>query len=122
MSILLVAPGLIVAAYTSDAAIHDMAITLIRLAALFIAVDAVQVTTTFALRAYKDTRFPFVVLCSAYWLVTLPLGYTLGFIVAQDPLEGTMGFWKSMIAGIALTAVVLGFRLLKTLQKPLPAH
>ena len=120
MTVLLSAPGLIVAAYTNDAAIHDMAITLIRLAALFIAVDAVQVTTTFALRAYKDTRFPFIVLCSAYWLVTLPLGYVLGFIVTQDPLQGTMGFWKGMIVGIALTAVVLGARLLKTLQKPLP--
>ena len=120
MTVLLSVPGLIVAAYTDDAAIHDMAITLIRLAALFIAVDAVQVTTTFALRAYKDTRFPFIVLCSAYWLVTLPLGYVLGFIVTQDPLQGTMGFWKGMIVGIALTAVVLGARLLKTLQKPLP--
>lgn len=122
MTILLSVPELIVAAYTDDAAIHEMAITLIRLAALFIAVDAVQVITTFSLRAYKDTRFPFVVLCFAYWLVTLPLGYTLGFIVAQDPLEGTIGFWKSMIAGIALSTVILGFRLLKTLQKPLPTH
>jgi MATE family multidrug resistance protein len=122
MTVLLSVPELIVAAYTDDDAIHDMAITLIRLAALFIAVDAVQVTTTFALRAYKDTRFPFIVLCSAYWLVTLPLGYVLGFIVTQDPLQGTMGFWKGMIVGIALTAVVLGVRLLKTLRKPLPVR
>lgn len=118
--ILLSLPGVIIAAYTDDAAIHGMAITLIRLAALFIALDAVQITTTFSLRAYKDTRFPFFVLCSTYWFVTLPLGYILGIVVAQNPLEGTIGFWKSMIAGIALSSVVLGFRLLKTLQKPLP--
>lgn len=122
MTILLWLPDLIITAYTDDAAIHAMAITLIRLAALFIAVDAIQVTATFSLRAFKDTRFPFVVLCSAYWLVTLPLGYALGVVVAQNPLDGTMGFWKGMIAGIALSAVVLGFRLLRTLQQPLPAR
>ncbi|HDY83876.1 MAG TPA: MATE family efflux transporter, partial [Halieaceae bacterium] len=66
MAILLATPGLIVKAYTTDTAIHSMAITLIRLAALFIALDAGQVAASFCLRAFKDTRFPFVVLCIAY--------------------------------------------------------
>jgi MATE family multidrug resistance protein len=114
-------PGLIIAAYTQDAAIHGMAIILIRLAGLFIALDAIQVTTSFALRAFKDTRFPFVVLCSCYWLVTLPLGYWLGLVLAQQPLQGTVGFWKAMVAGIALSGIVLGWRLLNTLRQPLPA-
>ena len=116
MILLLSAPGLIIAAYTDNEAIHGMASTLIRLAALFIVLDAVQVTATFSLRAFKDTRFPFVVLCCAYWLITLPLGYWLGIVVAQNPLEGTIGFWKSMITGIALSGVVLSWRLLKTLR------
>lgn len=119
MAILLSVPALIVSTYTDDAAIHGMAISLIRLAALFIALDAAQITATFSLRAFKDTRFPFLVLCSCYWLITLPLGYVLGIVLAQDPLQGTMGFWKSMIAGIALSGMVLGWRLLKTLQRAL---
>lgn len=116
MTLLLSAPDLIIGAYTNDQAIHSMANTLIRLAALFIVLDAVQVTATFSLRAFKDTRFPFVVLCCAYWLFTLPLGYWLGIVVADSPLEGTTGFWKSMIAGIAFSGVVLSWRLLKTLR------
>jgi MATE family multidrug resistance protein len=121
MAVLQSIPALIISVYTQDDAIYGMAITLIRLAGLFIALDAIQVTTTFALRAFKDTRFPFVVLCSCYWLVTLPLGYWLGIVVAQQqPLLGTVGFWKGMIAGIALSGLVLGWRLLNTLRQPLP--
>jgi MATE family multidrug resistance protein len=113
---LLTAPALIVSVYTEDAAIHDMAITLIQLAALFIALDALQITATFSLRAFKDTRFPFIVLCSVYWLITLPLGYYLGIVIAQDPQQGTVGFWKAMIAGIALSTAILMWRLAKTLR------
>jgi MATE family multidrug resistance protein len=113
---LLTAPALIVSVYTEDAAIHDMAITLIQLAALFIALDALQITATFSLRAFKDTRFPFIVLCSVYWLITLPLGYYLGIVLAQDPQQGTVGFWKAMIAGIALSTAILMWRLARTLR------
>jgi len=120
-AMLLAAPGLIVSAYTDDAAIHGIALTLIQMVALFIALDALQVTASFSLRAFKDTRFPFVVLCSIYWLVTLPLGYYLGIVVAQDPLQGTVGFWKAMIAGIAVSTVILIWRLRRTLKKTLGA-
>ncbi len=115
-AILLADPSLIISAYTDDAAIHAMAFSLIRLAALFIALDALQITASFSLRAFKDTRFPFIVLCSTYWLITLPLGYWLGIAVAQDPLQGTMGFWKAMITGIALSTAILMWRLLLTLK------
>ena len=121
MAVLMIAPGPIIRAYTNDAAIHDMAMTLIRLAALFIALDAGQVAATFSLRAYKDTRFPFVVLCIAYWLITLPLGYWLGIVSADNALDGTVGFWKSMIAGIFVSGVLVVWRLYYILQKPLPA-
>lgn len=113
---LLAVPGLIIAAYTDDASIHEMAISLIRLVALFIALDALQVTASFSLRAFKDTRFPFIVLCSIYWLLTLPLGYYLGIVVAEDPQQGTVGFWKAMIAGIALSTVILIWRLARILR------
>ncbi len=115
-ALLLTAPALIVRAYTEDAAIHGMAIVLIRLVALFIAFDALQVTASFSLRAFKDTRFPFIVLCSTYWLVTLPLGYYLGIVVAQDALQGTVGFWKAMIAGVALSTGILLWRLRRIMR------
>ncbi len=114
--VLLVMPGTIISVYTTDPGIHKLATTLIGLAALFIIIDATQVTATFGLRAFKDTQFPFLVLCGTYWLFTLPLGYYLGMVLSDDPAQGTLSFWQAMIAGIALTAVVLVWRLRQRFQ------
>jgi len=120
MLVLLSLPEWIIAAYTDDAGIEAIAGALIGLVALFILIDASQVTVTFCLRAFKDTQFPFLVLIGTYWLFTLPLGYWLGMVLAADPLQGTIGFWKAMILGIAITTAVLLLRLARTLSRPLP--
>lgn len=120
MILLLSTPGWIVQAYTTDTGIHAMAIVLIRMAGLFILIDAVQVAGAFSLRAFKDTRFPFIVMAIAYWLITLPLGYYLGTVVAQDPMEGTVGYWKAMITGITVATVLVIWRLRTWLKRPLP--
>lgn len=120
MGLLLLAPQLIASAYTSDTDIRVMAVSLIQLAAWFIAIDSAQVAASFCLRAFKDTRFPFFTLCIAYWLITLPLGYWGGIVVADNPLEGTIAFWHSMIAGITVSSVLVAMRLYWTLRRPLP--
>jgi len=120
MLLLLLNPAMIVHAYTQDAAILSMAVVLIRLAAFFIVLDAVQVAASSTLRAYKDTRFPFVVMSIAYWLIALPLGYWLGIVIEQNPANGTIGFWKGMIAGTAVAAALVVWRQRKLLRRPLP--
>jgi MATE family, multidrug efflux pump len=119
MILLLSYSGWMISLYTEDLAIREIAKALIALAALFILIDGTQVTVTFALRAFKDTTFPFLVLCGAYWLITLPLGYWLGIVISGEALDGTVGFWKAMIVGVALSTVVLIRRLFTTLRKPL---
>lgn len=118
--ILLAVPELIVHAYTDDQGILAMSVALIRLAGLFILLDAIQVVASFGLRAYKDNRYPFLVMLVAYWLLALPLGYYLGAIAADNAMDGTAGFWKAMIAGIGLAAVLIVVRLRGWLSKPLP--
>jgi MATE family multidrug resistance protein len=117
---LLAAPQLIVSAYTEDAAIRGLAIALIRLAAFFILLDAVHVTASFTLRAFKETRFPFIVTCIAFWMFMLPLGYWLGLVQAGNAAQGTAGFWRAMIAGIALSGLLISWRVLRLLSRPLP--
>ncbi|MFK7975025.1 MAG: MATE family efflux transporter [Halioglobus sp.] len=119
MAALLLGPQLIIGVYTSDREITGMVTALITLAAFFIVIDACQVTVTFALRAFKDTAFPFYVLCGVYWFITLPLGVYLGLELASEPLEGTLGFWKAMILGVGITMFVLLIRLRNRLQQPL---
>jgi MATE family multidrug resistance protein len=119
VALLLAAPGLIIGAYTDDPDIHTMAVALVRLAGLFIIIDTAQIAGSFCLRAFKDTRFPFVVSCIAYWLIALPVGYWAGIISATSPLEGTLGFWKGMVLGIGISTLLVMWRLQSILRRPL---
>jgi MATE family multidrug resistance protein len=119
MILLLSLPGLIVSAYTGDQDIRDLALLLIRLAAFFVIVDSAAVSATFCLRAFKDTRFPFLVTCVVYWLLILPAGYWLGIVQSDTPAAGTAAFWKVLIGGIALSSVLIVGRLYLTLRRPL---
>lgn len=120
MLLLLSAPEAIVHVYTDDRDILVMALALIRLAGLFIVLDAIQVVASFSLRAFKDTQFPFLVMVIAYWLIALPVGYYLGAIESDNPLDGTVGFWKGMIVGIGVAAMLVVWRLRGWMKKPLP--
>lgn len=122
MTLLLSSPATLVSVYTSDPAIAVLAISLVRLAALFIAIDAAQVAASYCLRAFKDTRFAFFALCFAYWMITLPLGYWRGIANADNPLDGTIAFWQSLIVGIAVTSLLVFLRLYRTLRKPPPQY
>jgi MATE family, multidrug efflux pump len=116
--LLLAIPELIISAYTRESAIHSIAVNLVRLAALFIIIDSVQVAAAYCLRAFKDTRFPFVVMCLSYWLLALPLGYWLGIELTDDPAEGTAAIWSSLIAGICVASVLISWRLYQKMQQP----
>ncbi len=59
-------------------------------------------------------------MCIAYWMFTLPLGYWLGLVRAEDAAAGTVGFWQAMIAGITVTSVLVVWRVVVTLKRPLP--
>ena len=113
-------PATVVRAFTQDPEIHAIAILLLRMAAFFVVLDAIEVAAAATLRAFKDTRFPFIVMTLAYWLIALPLGYWLGIVSTSDPTQGTIGFWKAMITGIGVAAILVVWRQKKLLARPLP--
>jgi MATE family multidrug resistance protein len=118
--ILVFFPDPVAQIYTEDPDIRALSATLLRLASLFIFIDLLAVAGSAALRAFKDTRFPFVVMGVAYWLVALPMGYWLGLTDAGSAYHGTVGFWIGMIAGIGIAAFLANWRLATWLRRPLP--
>ena len=116
------APDPVARIYTQDPEIRTIAVGLLKLAILFIVLDMSAVVTSFALRAFKDTRYPFLVMTVAYWMVALPLGYYLGLAEAGSDLHGALGFWWAMILGVAIAALMTGLRLRVWLNRPLPRH
>lgn len=108
----LLAKGLIIKLYTSDAEVFGISYQLLIFAAIFQFSDAVQVISANALRGYKDTTAMFYITFCAYWLIGLPLGILLGTTdyLTSEPLAAN-GFWIGIIAGLTSAALMLGIRL-----------
>ena len=116
MSLLLLFPDAIIGAYTQSEDIRDLALRLLRLAALFIMIDVIQIVGSFVLRAYKETRFPFIVVTFSYWGLALPLGYLLAIHWGGSTPDGTVDFWYTTILGIAVAAGLITWRVRRILQ------
>jgi len=103
----------IAAIYTRDPQVIALAGGLLYLNALYQVSDAFQVGAGAALRGYKDTRVPLLLIVFAYWVIGLPLGYSLALTELWGSPMGAKGFWISLIVGLSIAAVLLGVRLHK---------
>ena len=119
MIVLFSVPEAIIALYTETEDIRVLATRLIRLAAFFIMIDAIQIVGSFIMRAFKETRFPFVVTTVSYWLIALPVGWWLGLVRADNTADGAAGFWYGVIVGIGVCALLIIWRVRTLLLRPL---
>jgi len=99
--------------YTRDPQVIAIAVGLLYLNALYQFSDAFQVGAAAALRGYKDTRVPLLMVVIAYWVIGLPLGYSLALTDIFGAPMGARGFWISLIIGLSVAAILLGLRLRK---------
>ncbi len=90
----------------NTAAIIAYGTTLLALAALFQFADAMQAVALGLLRALKDTRVPMVLAAISYWVVGVPVGYSLAFVFGL----GGVGLWLGLVTGLALAATMLMIR------------
>lgn len=110
-TMVLFAPS-IAALYTEDPEIIVIATSLISIAALFQFSDAIQVACAGALRGYKDTNVPLLIVFVAFWIVGLPLGYTLARTDIIVPAMGPQGFWIALVIGLTISGALLAQRLI----------
>lgn len=101
----------IAALYNPDETIRQAAATLLIFAALFQLGDAVQVSAAGALRGYKDTRVPMLLVTVAFWFICIPLGYVLGRTDWLGVNLQARGFWIALVAGLMVAGVLLAIRL-----------
>jgi MATE family multidrug resistance protein len=105
--------GSIAGLYTHDQQLIHSVVGLLTLNALYQLPDALQVGAAASLRGYKDTRVPLLLVIIAYWMISLPLGYTLALTNFWGAPMGARGFWISLIIGLSIAALLLGSRLLR---------
>ena len=101
--VFLVAPRLLIRAFTSDAAVIDTGAALLFVAAVFQLFDGLQGVTTGALRGRGNTRTAMLWNLGGHWLIGLPLGYVLCF----DRGFGVVGLWWGLSAGLIICGVAL---------------
>ena len=111
----------IAAVYTQDHQVIAGAVGLLVLNAFYQVSDAIQVAAAASLRGYKDTRVPLLITVFAYWVIGLPLGYSLALTDVWGPALGARGFWISLIVGLSIAALLLGERLRRVANRALPS-
>src|SRR5690606_15918779 len=109
-TVLLGGHGAIVAIYTHDVAVASLAGALLLFAAAFQFPDGIQVLSAGALRGLRDTRVPMFIAALAYWGIGMPLGAGLGLGLGWGP----RGMWTGLIAGLAVAAVLMAARFLRS--------
>ena len=102
-AVFFLAPRPLLALFTNDDAVIATGVTLLFVAAVFQLFDGLQAVTTGALRGVADTRTPMLWNLTGHWLVGLPLGYTLCFVLQR----GVAGLWWGLSAGLMICGVAL---------------
>ena len=102
----------IAALYSDDAEVLLLAPVLMMYCVVFFFPETLQVMAIGILRGFKDSRTIFLITIVAYWIVGMPIGYSLCYGYLGDALEGSEGFWLGFIFSLTCASVLLGGRLL----------
>jgi len=92
--------------YIDDMEVIQIASSLLVIAALFQLSDGTQAVGLGALRGIADAKIPMIITFIAYWIIGLPGGYYLGFILGY----GVQGIWFSLFVALTVSAALLTFR------------
>ena len=95
-----------------------IAISLLRVAAIFQIFDASQATLANMLRGLHDSRWPLVIALAGYWAIGAPIGVALGFAGSLGPV----GVWIGLAAGLAAVAFLLMIRWLGSVRRGFPSQ
>ncbi len=87
-------------------ALLRIGVALVAVAALFQAVDALQVMALGLLRGVQDTAVPMVMAVVSYWIIGLPCSYVLAFTLGMGPV----GLWLGLVVGLTVAGVLMSWR------------
>lgn len=95
--------------YTDDVEVIHIAGLLLWMVAFFQLSDGVQVVSMGSLRGMGDVVIPSSVAFTAYWMLGLPLGAFLAFVLKWE----VYGIWVGLTVGLVFASVVLLIRFLR---------
>ena len=99
----LAAPRAILGLFTGDGHVVEVGLTLIVVVALFQIFDGLQGVATGTLRGLGDTRTPMFLNLAGHWMLGLPVGYLLCFVIGW----GVVGLWIGLSTGLVVVGSLL---------------
>lgn len=99
--------------YTNEEEVLVLIASFLLFALFFQVSDAIQASVQGALRGYKDVNISFLTTFIAYWVIGLPIGFSLSHFTDLGPY----GYWIGLISGLSAGAIGLTFRLLFVQRK-----
>ena len=117
------AKDLIINLYTADAAVAQCASLLFPFLCSLLFFDAIQLTGSYVLRAYKVVLQPTLLYILTLWCIGLGCGYTFAFRLAPawipDRITGASGFWFSNCVSLIILSIGMSILLRRTEKKAL---
>jgi multidrug resistance protein, MATE family len=110
------APRLLLSAFTADAGVVGVGVSVLMVAAFFQIFDGIQGVATGILRGLGDTRSPMIWNLAGHWLFGLPVGYWLCFGLGL----GVVGLWVGLSLGLVAVAIALIIVWWKRINVPEP--
>lgn len=89
--------------FVRDPAVTVTAAALIMVAGIFQIVDGAQVVALNALRGLGDVHVPMGIAVVSYWVIALPVAYSLAFPFGLGPV----GVWVGLAVGLLVASVAL---------------
>ena len=96
--------------FVKDTIVINYAIKYMTIMCLFQLFDGYQVVILGSLRGIRDVNRPAHIAIIAYWLIGIPLGYTMAF---NFNLNGE-GIWLGLLAGLGIASLLLYHRFIRS--------
>ncbi|GGN02539.1 MATE family efflux transporter [Dyadobacter beijingensis] len=100
-------------AFNDNTEVVALAALLLLFAAVFQISDSTQAIGAGLLRGIKDVKTPTILIGIAYWVIGIPVGYTLAFHFGM----GASGMWLGLILGLTMASIFLMTRFFKMTRR-----
>lgn len=106
-------PQFLVKLFTQDNNLIKISIPVLYILSVFQVFDGLQVALSGIFKGMKRTGVVLISNFVAYWLISLPLGYTLAFHFHLN----LRGFWYGLASAAIILCIIMSFMLMKSIKK-----
>lgn len=106
-------PATLAGLFTKDMELVNIIIPVVAFLGLFQVFDGLQIALAGVFKGLKNTKIVFIANFTAYWLVSIPLGYTLAFKYHLY----LKGFWISLIVSAVILCAIMSTYLAHCMKK-----